>query len=211
MRNDMEPFKDKRVRRAIALCLDRPKLVQGLMKGRAKIGNDSPFAAVYPLDRQERAAAREGHRRGQAADGRRRHGQRLRDDADHREVSGNPGLRGADPERRQGDRRQDQSQRARPGRLLRRCGLWQVAMARFRSWASPTTAIAACRTCSCRRRCSSDGTWNAAHFKNTEYDQLVDQLCRALDLESQRAAAGKIQRLLLDETPVHLRLFLRLS
>lgn len=35
MHYDKEPFKDKRVRQAIALCLDRPKLVDGLMKGRA--------------------------------------------------------------------------------------------------------------------------------------------------------------------------------
>ncbi len=48
MRTDLDPFKDKRVRRAIALCLDRPKIVQGLMKGRAKIGNDSPFASAFP-------------------------------------------------------------------------------------------------------------------------------------------------------------------
>ena len=57
---------------------------------------------------------------------------------------------------------------------------------------------------------TSDGTWNAAHFKNPEYDQLVKGYIAALDLESQRATAGKIQRLLLDETPLHLRLLLRL-
>ena len=48
MRCDMDPFQDARVRRAIALCLDRPRIVQGLMKGRASLGNDSPFAAAYP-------------------------------------------------------------------------------------------------------------------------------------------------------------------
>ena len=48
MRCDMDPFQDARVRRAIALCLDRPRIVQGLMKGKAAIGNDSPFAAAYP-------------------------------------------------------------------------------------------------------------------------------------------------------------------
>jgi peptide/nickel transport system substrate-binding protein len=48
MRVDLDPFKDARVRRAIALCLDRPKIVQGLMKGRAQVGNDSPFAAAFP-------------------------------------------------------------------------------------------------------------------------------------------------------------------
>jgi peptide/nickel transport system substrate-binding protein len=48
----------------------------------------------------------------------------------------------------------------------------------------------------------SDGTWNAAHFKNAEYDQLVKGYVGALDLEGQKATAGKIQRLLLDETPI---------
>ena len=49
---------------------------------------------------------------------------------------------------------------------------------------------------------TSDGTWNAAHFKNAEYDKLATSYIAALDLESQRAAAGKIQRLLLEETPL---------
>ena len=48
MRNDTAPFTDKRVRRAVALCLDRKKVVQGLFRGRGDLGNDSPFAPVYP-------------------------------------------------------------------------------------------------------------------------------------------------------------------
>ena len=48
----------------------------------------------------------------------------------------------------------------------------------------------------------STGTWNAAHFKNAEYDRLVAGYIGTADLESQREQAGKIQQLLLDETPV---------
>jgi peptide/nickel transport system substrate-binding protein len=48
----------------------------------------------------------------------------------------------------------------------------------------------------------SDGTWNSAHFNNPQYDQLVSSYIAALDLQAQRDVAGKIQRLLLDETPV---------
>ena len=48
----------------------------------------------------------------------------------------------------------------------------------------------------------SDGTWNSAHFKNAEYDHLVTSYIAALDLEAQQAVAGKIQTLLLDETPI---------
>lgn len=48
----------------------------------------------------------------------------------------------------------------------------------------------------------SKGTFNAAHFRNAQYDSLVTEYIAALDPASQRQAAGRIQRLLLEETPV---------
>jgi peptide/nickel transport system substrate-binding protein len=48
MRTDEGPFTDKRVRQAMALLLDRPALVEGLFSGKADLGNDHPFAPVYP-------------------------------------------------------------------------------------------------------------------------------------------------------------------
>ena len=48
MRNDKAPFTDPRVRQAIALTLDRPAIVKALFQGFADVGNDSPFAPVYP-------------------------------------------------------------------------------------------------------------------------------------------------------------------
>ncbi|RWB91470.1 MAG: peptide ABC transporter substrate-binding protein, partial [Mesorhizobium sp.] len=48
----------------------------------------------------------------------------------------------------------------------------------------------------------SDGTWNAAHFKTKDYDTLANSYIAALDLEAQKADAGKIQKLLLEETPI---------
>jgi peptide/nickel transport system substrate-binding protein len=48
----------------------------------------------------------------------------------------------------------------------------------------------------------STGTWNAAEFKSAEYDKLVANYVAALDPAEQKAQAGGIQRLLLDETPV---------
>src|SRR5689334_13887747 len=48
MRCDQAPFTDPRVRQAIALSLNRPQIVQALFKGNAAIGNDSPFAPVFP-------------------------------------------------------------------------------------------------------------------------------------------------------------------
>ena len=48
MRNDQAPFTDPRVRQAIALTLNRPQIVTALFKGFADVGNDSPFAPVFP-------------------------------------------------------------------------------------------------------------------------------------------------------------------
>jgi peptide/nickel transport system substrate-binding protein len=49
MRVDAQnPLSKWQVRQAIALTLDRPAIVKTLFKGLADIGNDSPFAPVYP-------------------------------------------------------------------------------------------------------------------------------------------------------------------
>ncbi len=42
------PIKSRLVRQAMALTLDRPGLVKKLFNGYADLGNDSPFAPVYP-------------------------------------------------------------------------------------------------------------------------------------------------------------------
>jgi len=42
------PLKNAKVRRAIALTLDRPAIIKTLFNNLADIGNDSPFAPVYP-------------------------------------------------------------------------------------------------------------------------------------------------------------------
>ncbi len=46
------------------------------------------------------------------------------------------------------------------------------------------------------------GTWNAAHFNDPSYDALFAQYVKAIDLSAQRAVTGKIETLLLDQTPL---------
>jgi peptide/nickel transport system substrate-binding protein len=46
------------------------------------------------------------------------------------------------------------------------------------------------------------GTWNAAHFANSQYDSLVKQYIATTDLSTQRSLAGQIEQLLLNETPI---------
>ena len=48
----------------------------------------------------------------------------------------------------------------------------------------------------------SDGPWNAAHFKNADYDKLVGAIRRPPTSAASARIAGKIQTLLLDETPI---------
>ena len=48
MRTDREPFKDARVRRAVALSLNRPDIIRRILLGSGTLGNDSPFWSKFP-------------------------------------------------------------------------------------------------------------------------------------------------------------------
>ena len=65
MRADDPELGDPRVRRAVALAINRPQLISGLLRGAATLGNDTPFWRRYPSSaavaqrRQNLAAARQ--------------------------------------------------------------------------------------------------------------------------------------------------------
>ena len=201
MRVDMDPFKDKRVRRAIALCLDRPKIVAGLMKGKAQIGNDSPFMAAYPsTDRtvpqreknvaeakalMEAAGMAGGFKTTLTTE-------KYLEIPDYavliqnavKEIGGTIDLNIMDQGAYYGD--------AVPGKSP-----WldsAMGITDYGHRGVPNVFLQA--------PLASTGTWNSAHFNNPEYDGLVKSYVASLDLESQRASASKIQNLLLEETPV---------
>ena len=201
MRTDLDPFKDKRVRRAIALCLDRTKIVQGLMKGRAKIGNDSPFASAFPstdpsVAQREKNIAEAKQLMEAAGMG----GgfettltvEKYLEIPDYgvlvqnavKEIGGKIKINQLDQGAYYGDAVYGKSP-------------WldsDMGITDYGHRGVPNVFLSA--------PLKSDGTWNSAHFKNKEYDTLVTGYIASLDLESQRASAGKIQKLLLDETPI---------
>jgi len=201
MRTDMAPFTDKRVRRAIALCLDRKKIAAGLFRGRSDLGNDSPFAPVFPSTDASVP-------------------QRHRDIAQAKQLMAAAGLANGFKVKLTTEKFIEipdyvvviqnavkpigidielnvESQDAYYGKAVFGQSDWLDSIMGATDYGHrgvPNVLLTAPLT--------SAGTWNSARFKNKEYDSLVTQYIAALDLGAQRAAAGKIQRLLLDETPV---------
>lgn len=201
MRCDRPPFHDPRVRRAIALCLDRDALVTGLYAGRGTLGNDSPFAPLYPAtdpavpqrrkDLREAKAllAAAGHPDGFAA---LLTTERFQEIPDYAVVIQNAvkaiGIRLT---------LNVEDQAAYYGQATFGQSDWLDSTMGIEDYAHrgvPNTILAASLT--------TPGTFNAAHFRNPTYDRLVAGYIAALEPASQRAAAGQIQRLLLTETPV---------
>lgn len=201
MRCDTEPFTDPRVRRAMALTLDRDALVQGLLRGHGSVGNDHPFAALYPstdptVPQRERniAEAKELMAAAGRADGFTveiavpkylevpEYAQLMQNAA--REVGIALDLKVMDLGAYYGDAVFGNS-------------TWLDSVMGITNYGHrgvPNVYLSA--------PLKSDGPWNSAHFANAQYDTLADSYIAALDLEAQRDAAGRIQRLLLEETPV---------
>jgi peptide/nickel transport system substrate-binding protein len=200
MRNDKKPFDDKRVRQAMALAVDRNALVQGLFAGKADVGNDSPFAPVFPstdksvpqrkqdLEKakalmQEAGAGKvsvtlntwDGFELGDLA-------QLLQNDAAKVGISLKPNITPAG---------------TYYGDAVFGKSPWLDSVMGITDYGHrgvPNVFLNA--------PLQSKGVWNAAHFHNSTYDGLVKEYTAALDIGAQCAAAKKIQELLLDETPI---------
>jgi peptide/nickel transport system substrate-binding protein len=201
MRTDRGPFTDKRVRRAMALCLNRENLVKGLFRGRASVGNDSPFAPIFAstdptapqrqldITRAKALLAEAGLGSGFAVT---LTTERFLEIPDFAVVIQNAAKRvGIDI------RLNIEDQASYYGRARFGQSDWLDSALGIEDYAHrgvPNTFLSA--------TLGGGGSFNAAHFKNAVYDRLVSEYIGALDPGSQREIAGKIQRLLLDQTPV---------
>jgi peptide/nickel transport system substrate-binding protein len=201
MRTDMAPFTDKRVRQAVALCLDREKIVNGLFRGKAAIGNDSPFAPVFPSTDTSVP-------------------QRHLDIAKAKELMAAAGVPNGFQVKLTTEKYLElpeyavviqnavkpigidiqitvETQDAYYGKAVFGQSDWLDSVMGITDYGHrgvPNVLMTA--------PLKSDGTWNSAHFKNKDYDALVTQYIASADLQTQRQIAGKIETLLLDETPV---------
>jgi peptide/nickel transport system substrate-binding protein len=193
-------FADKRVRQALALTLDRPALVKGLFRGLADVGNDSPFAPVFPstdtsvpqrakdLAKAKELMAQAGSKGGEVTLTTMQMQELpalaavIRNAANELGIKVN--LKIEDVGAYYGD--------AVPGKSD-----WldsEFGITDYGHRGTPNVFLTA--------PLLSTGTWNAAEFKNPEYDKLVGEYVSALDPAAQKSKAGAIQKLLLDETPV---------
>ena len=201
IRNDVDKFKDKRVRQAIALTLDREALVAGLFRGLASPGNDSPFAPVYPstdksvpqrkkdIPQAKKLMAEAGMEKGFEAT---LTTERVMEMPDYAVL-----IQNAVAEIGIKLNLKIETDSAYYGKAQFGESDWldsEMGITDYGHRGVPNVLLGA--------PLLSTGPWNAAHFKNADYDKLVAQYIAATDLGVQREAAGKIERLLLDETPV---------
>ena len=201
LRTDVPKLADKRVRQAIALTLDRDALVAGLFRGLAVPGNDSPFAPVYPSTdtsvpqrRKDVAQARKlmaeaGAEKGFEAT---LTTMRLLELPDYAVL-----IQNAVAEIGIKLNLKIETEAAYYGKAQFGQSDWldsEMGITDYGHRGVPNVLLGA--------PLLSSGAWNAAHFKNAEYDKLVAQYTAATEIGVQRGIAGQIQRLLLDETPV---------
>ena len=206
LRCDEGPTADPRVRQAIALTLDRPGIVHGLFQGRSALGNDSPFAPVYAstdkavpqraknLEQARALMQAAGHANGFETVLTTERVQEIPEFAvlvqnACAQIGIKVELRIEDPGAYYGA-----AQFGRSDWLDSPMGITD-----YGHRGVPNVTLAAPYL--------SHGAWNAAHFRNPDYDRLVASYIAATDLASQRETAGKIQTLLLEETPVIIAYF----
>ncbi len=190
MRNDQAPFTDKRVRQAIALSLDRPGMVQALLQGFGVVGNDSPFSPKFPSTDpsipQRTQDLTKAKQLLQAAG----HGSGFTTQLATEQYEEIPQLATviAEAASKIGVKinLKVENQASYYGKATYGNSDWldaTMSLVDYGDRGVPNVFLNA--------PLLSDGTWNAAHFKNPTYDNLVKQYTAAVDLQTQTADRGQ--------------------
>jgi peptide/nickel transport system substrate-binding protein len=207
MRCDQAPFTDARVRQAVALTLDRPAIVKALFKGYADVGNDSPFAPVYPstnttvaqrtqnIAKAKSLLSAAGHSSGFSTQlvtenfvEIPQYAQIIAESA--KAIGVNVSLKVESSSQYYGKATFGNSDWLDATMSLVDYGHRSVPNVFLTSPLETYNAK------------TGTGTWNAAHFANAQYDKLVAQYIAASDVGTQKTISGQIETLLLAQTPV---------
>ena len=207
MRNDQAPFTDPRVRQAIALSLDRPGMVKALLDSYGDLGNDSPFAPKFPstdtsvpqraldIAKAKALLSAAGHPSGFST---------TLTTEEYQEI---PQLAQVIAEAATkigfNIKLKVENQTNYYGKATYGNSDWldaTMSLVDYGDRGVPNVFLEA--------PLSSGGPWNAAHFKNPSYDSLVKQYVASVDLQTQKQLAGKIETLLLAQTPLVIPYFI---
>jgi peptide/nickel transport system substrate-binding protein len=207
MRCDKPPFNDPRVRQAVALTLDRPAIVSALFKGYSDLGNDSPFAPVFPstntsvpqralnVAKAKSLMSAAGHASGFSTD---LYTLQLLEMPQFAQIvaqaAAQIGVK---------INLHVESTSAYYGEATFGNSNWldgTMSLVNYGHRSVPNVFLdAPLETYSAKQ---GSGSWNAAHFADVQYDKLVGQYNAAVDLPTQKSLAGQIEQLLLDQTPI---------
>jgi peptide/nickel transport system substrate-binding protein len=207
MRCDQSPFTDARVRQAIALAIDRPAIVQALFKGYADVGNDSPFAPVFPSTDTSIAQRAQDIAKAKSLLSAAGHGSGFSTQLITEQFLEIPQYAQIVAQAAKSIgvtiNLKTESTSAYYGKATFGNSDWldaTMSLVDYGHRSVPNVFLTApLQTTNAK---AGTGSWNAAHFANTQYDKLVAQYIAAVDVTSQRQLAGQIETLLLNETPI---------
>ncbi len=207
MRNDQAPFTDPRVRQAIALTLNRPDIIKALFSGYADIGNDSPFAPVFPSTNTSIAQRTQNISQAKSLLAAAGHGsgfttqlitEQFLEIPEYAQIivqsAAAIGVK---------INLKVESSSAYYGKATFGNSDWldaTMSLVDYGHRSVPNVFLTA--PLQTINATTGTGSWNAAHFNNSQYDSLVAQYIGAIDLSTQRSLAGQIETLLLDQTPI---------
>jgi peptide/nickel transport system substrate-binding protein len=207
MRCDQAPFTDSRVRQAIALSLNRPDIVQALFKGYADVGNDSPFAPVFPSTNTSVAQRKQDIAQAKALLSAAGHAsgfstqlitEQLEEIPEYAQI-----VVAAAKEIGVDVNLTVESSAAYYGKATFGNSDWldaTMSLVDYGHRSVPNVFLTA--PLQTTNAATGTGAWNAAHFSNSQYDSLVNSYIATVDLSTQRTIAGQIENLLLSQTPV---------
>lgn len=198
MRADQPPFEDARVRRAVALALDRPAMVNSLLGGRASLGNDHPVADVYPetLDLRQRERSLERARRLLADSG---FGNGFPIDLHIGRLAELPEY-GVLAQQMLGEIGIDVSLQVEPLNVY--YDHWTDVPFGLTDWVSRPTADQILSVAF-----TSDAEWNAAHWGSAEFDRLVREFQAEPDRRERSRLATRLAAILNDQVPAAITYF----
>jgi peptide/nickel transport system substrate-binding protein len=197
MRVDKAPFDNKGLRQAIAYCLDRKAILQGLFGGKGLVGNDNVFCSLYPIGVSIT--------------------QREQDYAKAKQLLAAAGLSSgvkvtliAEEYLEVPQYAQIIQQQCKPAGIditivsqtqtqyygKDTSAPWLTAPFAITDWAAraiPSQLFLPMLT--------SDGVWNNSHWKNPQFDQLAKQYDATLDEAKRREIGTQMATIETDETP----------